>query len=281
MQGIIGHQKQKELLENAMVKNRVAHAYIFTGPAGVGKRTMARKFANRLLDTESDFHPDLIEIRDDSGIKINAIRKLIYQLSLKSYLGKYKVAIIYDAQNLSIEASNALLKALEEPKSNTVIILVTNSVEHLPKTIVSRVQKVNFGLVHKDEIKSLIPVRLTGEQRDLITTTASGRPGLVKKIVEDQDFSHKLASYSEYYNVFKDKEIIPRLLLAQDLASLETTEVKSILEFWLSKLEYELNLTGERILAHKLNQVSKTRKYLDQNLNSKLILSDLMLVTQS
>src|SRR6185503_17434791 len=146
---ITGHKRQLDFLEKTMATGKVAHGYLFVGPAGVGKHAVALKMAEKLLGTAS-FSPDLIELKkleDKNEITIEPVRDLLYKLALKPYAAPYKVAIIENAEQLNTAAANAMLKVLEEPKPNTVIILTASNSARLPKTIVSRTQKINFGLV--------------------------------------------------------------------------------------------------------------------------------------
>ncbi|MBI2607737.1 MAG: DNA polymerase III subunit [Candidatus Doudnabacteria bacterium] len=282
LEGIVGHKRQIDMLARAIAKDRVPHAYIFAGPEGVGKKLVGIWLAKVLIDPpsfENYFHPDFLLIEDEAGIKIEKIRELIYKLSLKPYSAEYKVALIDRAETMTLEASNALLKALEEPKPNTVIILVTSSVERLPKTIISRTQKINFGLVGEDELKVLVPATLSADQKDLISSVAAGRPGWVKKVLADPENFTELESWGLSYQTFNQAERIDRLLLAQEIAGQETTEIKTLLDFWLVRLERDLNLTGKPELANKLRLVSRARRFIEQNLNAKLVLSELILAT--
>jgi DNA polymerase-3 subunit delta' len=146
--GIYGHKKQIEFLGKSIESGSLSHAYIFSGPSFVGKKTVAREFAKNLLESgPGNFHPDFLEVTNDEAIKIDQVRELIYKLSLRPYSAKYKVALIDNAETMTVEAQNALLKVLEEPKSYTIIILVTSNTGKLLRTISSRAQKINFGPV--------------------------------------------------------------------------------------------------------------------------------------
>src|SRR3989338_9980465 len=196
--GIFGHKQQLDLLGSAISKKRLAHGYLFTGPEGVGKFTVAKKFAQALLCLENSAcdacgqcksialanNADLTIIDLKSkAIKIEDIRELIYKLSLKPYMAAFKVAIINDAQNLTMEAANALLKNLEEPKGGTVIVLVTSNSKALPSTIVSRLQKINFGLVRESEYQ---PLQV--QKSETVRLLGLGKPGLIKRLTEDKEF---------------------------------------------------------------------------------------------
>src|SRR5688572_33488218 len=98
---ISGHKQQLAFLENAFSRGKLAHAYIFAGPSGVGKKQIAQKLAHRLLETSegsSNFNADYMELAGEGSIKIEQIRELIYKLSLKPYGAKYKVAVIDRAE---------------------------------------------------------------------------------------------------------------------------------------------------------------------------------------
>lgn len=150
-------------LANAFKENKIAHAYLFCGPRGTGKTTMARLFA-KSLNCESGFgnqcnecpnckavlegsHPDVIEIDAASNRGIDDIRDLISKVKYSPSLGKYKVYIIDEVHMMTTEAFNALLKTLEEPPSNVVFILCTTEPYKVMPTILSRVQRYDFNKV--------------------------------------------------------------------------------------------------------------------------------------
>jgi len=266
--GIFGHKKQIEILTKAIESGKIAHAYVFSGPAFVGKRSIAEAFALGLLQTEKkEFHPDLLQISKEEAIKIEEIRDLVFKLSLKPYQAQYKVAIIDNAQELTIEAQNALLKALEEPKPYTIIILVTSNVGKLLRTIVSRAQKINFGPVKPEEYEKIIPVNIP----------TGGRPGLAKAISVDNALFEKIQEIEKTFSVIQSNNLAEKLKLAYDLADLETVDLKQVLDFWLIKFEQILSQNPKLSNARNINFVNASRRYLDMNLNSKLLLTNLML----
>jgi len=235
-----GHKRQLEFLENALNRGKLAHAYVFAGPSGVGKRQIAMKLAEQLLESGiKDFHPDFLEINSDNGIKIEQIRDLIYKLSLKPYQSKNKVALINEADEMTVEAANALLKSLEEPKSFTYLFLITTNPNRLPKTILSRCQKLTFGPLGNNKAEE------TGDQ----------------------------------YLTFRNAETVDRLIAASEIAELETGEIKNLLDSWLVEMQKELRISATKGLAKKISVVLFSRKMLDQNVNSKLLLTNLMLNT--
>jgi DNA polymerase-3 subunit delta' len=278
---VFGHKKQIELLQKSIESGKLAHAYIFSGPNFVGKKFVAKKFASKLLEIdeqkENTFHPDLIEVGTEEAIKIEEVRELIYKLSLKPYQAKYKIALINNAENMTVEAQNSLLKVLEEPKSYTVIILVTSNPGKLLRTIASRAQKINFGPVQASEFESLLGANISAENRELVLKFAAGRPGLASEISRNPDFVEKLIRVKEDYGIFASQDLAEKLRLAYDLADLETADLKQVLEFWLIIMEQELQKNPNAKIAQNLSEINKSRKFLDQNVNSKLLLTNLML----
>jgi len=282
---ICGHKRQLEFLENAISRGKLAHGYLFAGPEGVGKRTAARRFAERLLelgvgsrdDKSNRFHPDLIELDGTGGIKIGQVRELIYKLSLKPYSATYKVAIIDQAENMTVEAQNALLKSLEEPTSYTVIVLVTANPQRLLKTISSRLQKITFGGAEFKDYENLLPAKLSSEQKRLIAAYAPTQPGIAMRISSDEDFLAHLSEIDSQYNDLISTDEMQRLLLVSALEDEENDTVHSKIHFWTVKLAEELKTKPSVSTAAKLRNLLATTLLLDQNLNSKLVLTNLML----
>jgi replication-associated recombination protein RarA len=251
---VVGHQKQIQLLQKALSAGKLAHAYVFAGPDGMGKKLVAKKLANEMLEMKSDFHPDFLEISVGDGVKIEQIRDLTYKLSLMPYQAKHKVALIDNADQMTSEASNALLKTLEEPKSYTYIFLITSNPNRLPKTILSRCQKINFGPLNEQE-RSLI-------------------------VYEPDESAIEISNRAEeYFHVFVGDKLDDKLIMAYEVADLETPEIKKVLETWILKLEKILLDNPGKILAAKIAQTAAARRFLDQNVNSKLLLTNLMLST--
>ncbi|MCA9380170.1 DNA polymerase III subunit gamma/tau [Candidatus Dojkabacteria bacterium] len=195
---IYGQDRIKKVLIQALKDNRVAHAYLFTGPRGTGKTTTARILAKALNCTNrKDSNPcnkcnncvaindasfmDLIEIDAASNRGIDEIRELKEKVGFLPVQGTYKVYIIDEVHMLTSEAFNALLKTLEEPPSNIVFILATTEVHKLPQTIISRTQRFDFKLATKDQLREKLThilkkegVKFEEEAIDLIISSSGG-----------------------------------------------------------------------------------------------------------
>lgn len=187
---ILGHQAQHQWFCNAAVQNRMATSFLFAGPDGIGKRTFARMLAKSLLcrqtplcqldacglcedcaQVEACTHPDLIEISkpsDKSSLPLdlligkpeNRMREgLCHDISLRPFGGRRKVAIIDDADYLNAEGANALLKTLEEPPVNSLLILICTSLQRQLPTIRSRCQTVLFQPLTVADLTQLLVLK--------------------------------------------------------------------------------------------------------------------------
>jgi len=152
---IVGQEHITETLDKALKTGRISHAYLFTGPRGVGKTSIARILAheiNGLSYTDDATHMDIIEIDAASNRRIDEIRELRDKVYIAPTSAKYKVYIIDEVHMLTKEAFNALLKTLEEPPAHVVFILATTDSHKLPETIVSRTQRFSFKPVEKAKV---------------------------------------------------------------------------------------------------------------------------------
>ena len=211
---IIGHEPQKEFLQNSVRKNRISHAYLFSGPEGVGKRLVAIGFAKLIncaeggaenLDcecvscakTEKGFNPDVLVFGypGEKTIKVDHVRKDIERLiHLAPYENPYKVFIIDGAQRMNFNAQNAFLKTLEEPPPNSVIILITTLADLLMPTIRSRCQSVVFQPLETRQVKSFLEKeKPKGEHAELISRISGG--SISRALNTDEEYLRKRAEY--------------------------------------------------------------------------------------
>ena len=216
---IIGHDLQKNLLRRAIAEERVSHSYLFSGLDGVGKRLVALGFAKILncltlvstTDVDSNkagcdchscrkidkgIHPDVfvIEYKGLRDIKVDQIREDVEdRLYFKPFEGRYKVAIVDEADRMSHSAQNAFLKTLEEPPDESIIILLTSSPQSLLPTIRSRCQSLRFEGIPIELIVEELKTRrgLSSEESTMIAFLSEGSLGralnLDDKILSDRN----------------------------------------------------------------------------------------------
>lgn len=186
-------QEAKRLLEAALAGGP-AHAYLFHGPAGVGKRLAARAFAGVLLGdarrVDAGTHPDLRVIEAlGEMIRIDEIRALHRDLHMRPFEAERRVYVIADAHLLNEDAADALLKDLEEPPSYAVLVLVADELGPIPPTIRSRCQLVPFRRLPGRVIRELLAARAPGLSEDearALTRAAGGRLDRVERLLDPE-----------------------------------------------------------------------------------------------
>jgi DNA polymerase III subunit gamma/tau len=155
---IVGQEHITETLARALAAGRISHAYLFTGPRGVGKTSVARILAHEInkLPYSDTTQLDIIEIDAASNRRIDDIRDLREKVHIAPVSAPYKVYIIDEVHMLTGESFNALLKTLEEPPSHVVFILATTEAHKLPATIISRTQRFAFRPAGKEKVVNLL-----------------------------------------------------------------------------------------------------------------------------
>jgi DNA polymerase-3 subunit delta' len=211
MQGfgqIIGHESIVQHLQNAISSQKVSHAYIFHGEAGMGKKLLANAFAKTLqceeegtlscdrckscMQADSGNHPDIIRVThekvsigvDDIRLQVNA------DIHVKPYHSKYKVYIIEDGDKLTEAAQNALLKTMEEPPEYAVIVLLVSNITALLPTILSRCVQLNLKPVDKTAIKEFLMLRhrIPDYKAEMAAAFSGGNVGKAIKYATSEDF---------------------------------------------------------------------------------------------
>ena len=313
--GIKGQDKAINLLQSILRNNRLASAYLFCGPEGVGKRMVANTLAKTIncqeastdscdkcascLKIEKNQHPDFHYIgglnnEDSAGgsaIKIEEVRQLQKEINLKPYEARKKVFIIDQAHHLTQEAANALLKVLEEPPQNSLIILITSQPEKLFKTIISRCQLIKFACLKREVLQQALikDYSLDSSQAHFLAYFSEGRLGYALKLKESSLYKEKNALMDNYlagpksrqdYSLAPDKDNLRRdlNLLAvwlRDIYLIKTGIAHSELvnldrKDQLLKVMHRYSFSE---LQDALNYLSQSLLYLEQNVNIKLLLA--------
>ncbi len=208
---IKGQERAIEFFRNSVNRDRLAHAYLFAGPDGLGKALVAKTLAkflncenplkegNLSIDCcdrciscrkiENSNHPDVhwVEAKlNAKNISIDQVRSIQKEISLKPYEGKLKVFIIQEAKNLSDQAANCLLKTLEEPPVLSLIILISTNIEGLLPTIISRCQIIKFCPLKLERLKEILTVdyELQSDYAHFLTAQSEGRIGQALNLKE-------------------------------------------------------------------------------------------------
>lgn len=288
---IIGHKKQWQYLLKSKETGRLSHAYLFCGQEKLGKKKVALEWISLLLgeDVFKNSHPDLTLIEPEGKeIQIGQIKQLIWNLSLKPYSAPFKIALIDRAHLMNEEAQASLLKTLEEPKGETILVLVSEEPKYLLPTIVSRVQTIKFYPVAREEITGYLTSEgLAEKESEEVFKISLGSPGLAVDYVTDPQ---KLGGFkkkeSELTEISKSA-LHSRFQYAKDLAE-DPKNLKDTLDVWMSYLREVLLSkvkTGKEEGSYSISKLKNILlliqdiNYLisNTNVNSRLALEKLML----
>jgi DNA polymerase III subunit gamma/tau len=259
---IIGQKHITDTLARALKSGRVSHAYLFTGPRGVGKTSVARILAhaiNKIDYLEGTSHLDIIEIDAASNNSVEDVRDLREKASIAPALLAKKIYIIDEVHMLSKSAFNALLKTLEEPPSHVVFILATTNIEKLPETIVSRTQRYSFRpITISDSVEHL---RYIADQEKITIDTKA-----LELIAEQGDgsFRDSISLLDQLANSIDSSQTITTELIEVSLGLAPTKLIDDIVSAIdandIEKLLISLkNATASNLEAHLLaGQLMKT-----------------------
>lgn len=313
---IIGHDRQKDLLRRALASDRLPHAYLFEGPAGVGKRLMALALARAIFcergngcgdcaacrKVDHHNHPDLHFVQaDGSSIKIEQIRAMQKELSYRPLEAPKKICVIDDAEKLNLAAGNALLKTLEEPTANTLIVLLSAHPDALLVTIRSRCQRLPFARIERKRLMEVLCEQLAIDETEAHVLTSLANGSFKKALGKDRDlYIEGRRELLKALTALSSGSVLPLFNLAEKLAQDKETlpEVLEIFQaFYRDLLLYrhgrpESELVNidlmEKIhrvassestpsLLGKLSALDQTRRQLARNVNRQLAVEVLLM----
>lgn len=314
--GIIGHERQKAILKRALSSGRLAHAYLFEGPEGIGKRLVALALARSLFCTtgngcgecpacrkvDHQNHPDLhIVEADGNTIKIEQIRALQRELSFRPLEGTRKICVIEAAEKMNTSSANALLKTLEEPTGNALLLLLTSCPEAVLPTIRSRCQRLPFSRLPTAAIRKALSETGDGNeaQAHILATLSDG--SFHKALGRDRDlYLERRKTILKAVTALSHGSYLPLFELAAELAE-EKERLHEILDIlrafyrdlllchhgWpeddlvnrdlIEKIRRIAAQESPQLLLRKLEAVNAAHFHLERNVNGELLFDVLLM----
>ncbi|MFH1715017.1 MAG: DNA polymerase III subunit delta' [Elusimicrobiota bacterium] len=294
---IIGQDRVCEFLKQAYFSNRLAHAYLFVGPEGSGKKECALEFAKfvncaaeegikknqgacdkcrNCRKVNNGRHPEIEVITaDGASITIEQIRDIQKSVQYKRVESKYRCVIINESDKMTKEAANAFLKTLEEPPQGTIIILLTSGISGLLTTIISRCQLVRFRMLSQEEKTVIVMKGIDASEDDSKTAlfSAGGNIKRAREILNDEDDTIELFKNLElaYINKRGSSDVLD---MFSDLA-----RDKKRFGAWI---DFLVNRQDERILTQKdgfkeIEFLLDIKTQYNRNVNSQILWAKMML----
>jgi DNA polymerase-3 subunit delta' len=323
---IVGHEHAIEILRRTLAAQQVRHAYLFVGPEHIGKRLLVKRFAQCLLCTGGPDptispeapcnvclscrkvlhgnHPDLHIIRraaDKQFILIEQVRELQNASSRRTMEGRRNIFILENVHEMNMQAANCLLKTLEEPEPDVILLLTVPDPGLLLPTIISRVQQIPMQLLSSLQIQQALQEHWDVEaaEAELLAALAAGRMGWAVQAVEDEDLLSERKSQLDLLLKIPTLTRVQRFQLVQQLGS-ESEKVHALLDLWLlwwrdmvlaanncldltvnvdmrNQLKVQAAKIGTAEAERMIRAIIQTREALEQNVNARVALEVLML----
>ncbi|MCD8223614.1 MAG: DNA polymerase III subunit delta' [Clostridiales bacterium] len=318
---ILGQEAVKEHLQNAIETHKVSHAYILSGEAGMGRKTLAHAFALTLFceqgrrqpcmschackQVQSGNHPDLIHVTHEKpgSIGVDDIRSQINDtIPVRPYSSEYKIYIVDEAEKMTIQAQNALLKTIEEPPPYAVIFLLTTNQEAFLPTILSRCVQLKLKPLRDSVVKDYLTetMRISEADAEIYAAFARGNLGRAIQLASSEQFR---AMYMQLLQLMKNIHTLDISVLLEEIrrikeGNLDIYECLDFMQLWyrdvlLYKVTKDINLLIFKNEYRAINEASqyssyeglenvqkaidKARVRLDANVNMELVIELLLL----
>ena len=286
---VVGQTHIIQTLKNAIVQNRIAHAYLFCGPRGTGKTSIAKIFAKTLNCTNSQdapcgicenckmaangSHPDIIEIDAASNNGVDEVRNLIDKVKYAPMQGKYKIYIIDEVHMMTSGAFNALLKTIEEPPAHVIFIFATTEPNKVLPTIISRCQRFDFNKVSVNDIKYRLSVVCKNEgieiDQDGLTLIAQLADGGMRDALSILD---QCVAYCTSHIDVNDIRKIYGVITSEDIGQLFSSVYKKDVDSFIKDIQKysDMGMDIKSLTADFIHMI-KDSLILDYSENSTLV----------
>lgn len=289
---LIGNEKIKQILKNAVESNNVLHSYMFVGEEGIGKNLFAKEFAKMILCSNQDVkpcnqckscvefnsenHPDFMQIVPDDGktIKIEQVRFMQEKTQEKPVTSNKKVYLISKAETMTREAANSLLKTLEEPPEYVVIILTTSNESKILTTIKSRCMKLHFEPIPEEKIIDYL--KQNGIDANLTENMLKHCEGSIGKAIKINDLKDQYMQIEQLINLLEKQSITQIWKKAEVLYSskddiIDLLNYMEIVIYNIIKKEHKIKYT------EGIHIIEQTKQRLLANANYDMSIDNLLL----
>ena len=292
---IIGNDKIKKELQEAVINNAISHSYLFVGQEGIGKKLFAKELAKMELCLDnnnacdkcsscikfnSENNPDFAILNPDgNSIKISQIREMQQNVYKKPIVSNKKVFIIDDSDKMSEEAQNSLLKTLEEPPEYIIIILITSNENKLLNTIKSRCLKINFNNIDtKDILQYISKEQIMDQPSSSLLTMCNGSIGKLIKINQNiEEYSEIEKNTNDFING-KIKNIV-KMINQFDILYKSKEIIMDLLDYMIVIIYEYINKNKDyrKKFLNLISTIENTKIRLMSNTNYDMSIDDLLL----
>lgn len=311
---VLGQKEAVKILKDEIKKDRISHAYLFSGQSGIGKFKLAFEFSKAVFCKELELdscgscincrkmihqnHPDFKRIailEDKNAISIDQIRDLKKEIAYKPYESNHKIYIIENAEEMTKEAANSLLKTLEDPPSFATIILLAEDTGKMLPTIISRCQQIKLKNVRKEKIKKLLLDKgLEAEKAEILSLTADGSPGRALMAVDREDYFENRKTIYDFLSDINSKNTIDIFKVTGKLTELLKSDFPcfDLLSDWyrdimmikqdylgavknkdyIEHLEQNAALMTLDSIIERLDLIERSERYIKENVRANLSL---------
>ena len=283
---ILGNEKNKEILEKSIKSNKISHSYIFWGIEGIGKKLIAKTFAKNILcieqtenckcksciEFESNNNPDFELIEPEGGkVKIEQIRNMQKKVAEKPIISNKKVYIIDNADTMTTEAQNCLLKTLEEPPEYITIILICSNEDNLLSTIKSRCTRMHFEAINTEQIAKYI--KQYYPEKEISENIISLSQGSIGKAIKLNEHENIYENIEKILLNMQKSDLIEIIQMSEEIYKTKE-EINSILDYMNVIL---LKLSKQNIKYIRcIEIVEQTKKRLKVNSNYDMCIDNLL-----